>query len=362
MNFFAGPFIGEFGWELCYWHGWLRKIKKNYLKNEKLIVSSFPGRQPLYEFADEFISLPQFYLDKNFTQRGYFIDLDREYEKKEYKIQFQKLLKYYTTLYKGENILQINNFPQKKYTRNLFLRTLKKVEKNFFTKSIASDEDLNSYLKYCNHHPGINIPNPLFLNYPKIDNKYIPQTPTNDDQLWTSLKPTNDGKKYREQFLENYDRNKNIFTLFPRKRNDRRPDKNWSKDNWMQFIDLLIKEYDCLIVICGTREGAYFHELENNSNILNLINVQKDLHLDLQLAFIDISKIAIHGRSGSCNLSMQNGCPTFMAGPEHDRYRICVYDNPMNSKINYYTEYGVNPSPKSFFNEFKKYFNHLYGN
>ena len=28
MKIFAGPFVGEFGWELMFWHGWLRKIKQ----------------------------------------------------------------------------------------------------------------------------------------------------------------------------------------------------------------------------------------------------------------------------------------------------------------------------------------------
>ena len=40
MNIFAGPFIGEFGWELSYWHAWLRFIKKRQLavvENKKFL-------------------------------------------------------------------------------------------------------------------------------------------------------------------------------------------------------------------------------------------------------------------------------------------------------------------------------------
>ena len=44
MIIFAGPFVGEFGWELVFWHGWLRKIKKDLYPNSFFIVSSFPGR------------------------------------------------------------------------------------------------------------------------------------------------------------------------------------------------------------------------------------------------------------------------------------------------------------------------------
>lgn len=49
----AGPWIGEFGWELFGWQGYLRKLSKQY---DKVIVSSRPGHEFLYEdFCDEFI-------------------------------------------------------------------------------------------------------------------------------------------------------------------------------------------------------------------------------------------------------------------------------------------------------------------
>ena len=86
-NILFGPFIGEFGWELVHWHGWLRKIKKNFLSHEKLIVASFPGRYPLYEFADEFIPLPEWYLKNKFSERGYFIDWE------DFEIGKQKYIK-----------------------------------------------------------------------------------------------------------------------------------------------------------------------------------------------------------------------------------------------------------------------------
>ena len=69
----------------------------------------------------------------------------------------------------------------------------------------------------------------------------------------------------------------------------------------------------------GTSEGAFLVDEPNSKNIINIIKKPKELSLELQLAFLEVSKIAIHGRSGSCNLSLQNGCPTFMAGPEEDR-------------------------------------------
>ena len=43
-------------------------------------------------------------------------------------------------------------------------------------------------------------------------------------------------------------------------------------------------------------------------------------------------------------------------GRTGDRYRICEYDNINNAEIFYFTDYGVNPSPKQKFDAFKNYY------
>ena len=49
---FAGPWCGEFGWELFCWQGYVRKLSRNY---GKTIIASRTGHEFLYEdFADEF--------------------------------------------------------------------------------------------------------------------------------------------------------------------------------------------------------------------------------------------------------------------------------------------------------------------
>ncbi len=53
MDLIAGPFFGEFGWELCAWQGVIRVMSKNY---DHTIVYGLPGHQYLYEdFMDEYI-------------------------------------------------------------------------------------------------------------------------------------------------------------------------------------------------------------------------------------------------------------------------------------------------------------------
>lgn len=50
---FAGPFVGEFGWELFVWQGFVRRHAKEY---DKVIVSSRTSSRFLYEdFYDEFV-------------------------------------------------------------------------------------------------------------------------------------------------------------------------------------------------------------------------------------------------------------------------------------------------------------------
>lgn len=50
---FAGPWVGEFGYELFEWQGYLRQMKDQY---GKIIISSQPGHEILYkDFCDDYI-------------------------------------------------------------------------------------------------------------------------------------------------------------------------------------------------------------------------------------------------------------------------------------------------------------------
>ena len=51
---YAGPWIGEFGWELCWWNPIVRYHATRF---DCVIVASHEHSRHLYEFADEFIPL-----------------------------------------------------------------------------------------------------------------------------------------------------------------------------------------------------------------------------------------------------------------------------------------------------------------
>lgn len=53
---FAGPWWGEFGWEIMTWQSYLRKRSHDY---DKMYISTFPGMEPLYTgFHCETVFLP----------------------------------------------------------------------------------------------------------------------------------------------------------------------------------------------------------------------------------------------------------------------------------------------------------------
>ena len=50
----AGPWVGELGWELCSWQGYIRKLSHKY---DTVIVSTFEGHEALYtDFTTNFIN------------------------------------------------------------------------------------------------------------------------------------------------------------------------------------------------------------------------------------------------------------------------------------------------------------------
>jgi hypothetical protein len=51
---FAGPWVGEFGWELCWWNPMVRFLAESY---EHVIIAAPESSRYLYEFASEFIPL-----------------------------------------------------------------------------------------------------------------------------------------------------------------------------------------------------------------------------------------------------------------------------------------------------------------
>ena len=82
---FAGPWIGEFGWELFCWQGYLRARSREF---DRVIIASRPEMESLYaDFCDEFIPyVPQDLGVSGYKNRGHdeWPDISDQRDFKEY--------------------------------------------------------------------------------------------------------------------------------------------------------------------------------------------------------------------------------------------------------------------------------------
>lgn len=69
MKLFAGPWVGEFGWELMMWQGHIRAMAKKY---DEVIVAARADRRYLYEdFCTDFVPVECGNVTDGATCRGY---------------------------------------------------------------------------------------------------------------------------------------------------------------------------------------------------------------------------------------------------------------------------------------------------
>ena len=214
---------------------------------------------------------------------------------------------------------------------------------------------MKKILDSFNNYAGKKIKDPFHLNFPFYEKKYYPQYPFITQQLFKRLESSEKAKDLVDKIVSTYNK-KHIFTLFPRKREIRRSDKNWGAENWKKFINKLIQKYDPLIFICGTKNGSYFDNMENNENIFNTINFKHHSLLDFQIAMIYKCNISIHGLSGSAILSLLCNKKTFMYGNSKEYRTICIEGNPLKTKLYYHLDETLKPTTNIFFEKFTEFY------
>lgn len=324
---FFGPFIGEFGWELFHWHGWVRKACQTWAKDRRKIAASFPGRKVLYQAADEFWPLPQSYLD------------------------LAPLANQYATI--GWR----NGFPgQQKWQQSL--------EKKF------SDGRIVSEYVYEPNHIAVDTPDvePVaetmleeFIASLPTDTKYVIPWKYNrleedgvefgiithpdrepgrqlelielglEFQSLDYLTPTSDGIKALQKLLPH--NQAKLIAVHPRGR-ELISGGNWPKAKYKKLILWLQDTFpDTTVAIYGEPGQAYFDD-GVPPGCLDLINVPLDFRLDIQIAALARSRFAIGGRSGGLLAAYWVACPILKWGvhlPLHhdnDR-RYNLYNSPL---------------------------------
>jgi len=316
---FFGPFFGELGWELAYWHGWVKKMCREKYRSYRKIAASYPGREPFYPDVDEFWPHPPEISKLRISQRGYITDfwMGNFPKSNDTKANFDKNIHQY-----AENLL-------KEYQKNLPADTI------FFVP-----HKLNSYYLYNKQ----NLFGTLILKSLPFFKSYYSLTINFDHQILEELNSTPEGGEFLKKHI---DSNKKIIVIFPRCRLARRPDKNWPREKYDLLIDNLQKKYpEHIIGIFGAPDGAYYTDGVPKS-CFDFINLDEKIRLSVQLAALKQSEIAIGSISGALLVSLLAGCPVMEWGGIEAKERTRKH-NFLETRWVYWPE--MNPSVKTIEN------------
>ncbi|OGM01768.1 hypothetical protein A3K72_01095 [Candidatus Woesearchaeota archaeon RBG_13_36_6] len=307
---FFGPFVGEFGWEIMYWQGWGKKLCRGKYRRYHKIACSFPWRNPLYPDVDEFWKLPKEFLKNQISSRSYITD---NWIKGFPKPDSQKI--------KIVEVAPLFGKIVKKFKKKLPQTTI-------FVSPTEIIKDTESEKFYGTHIP----------KSPKSDDEFVTYAIPYSDQVLEYLQPTNKGIILLKETVDPKER---IIAIFPRCRITRRPDKNWSKENYEELIRKLQKEFPLFkIAIFGEPGGAYFTE-GVPKGCVDLINIKPEYRMDIQLAALKQSVIALGGQSGGIVFALAAGCRAFCWGNLSYAKGISN-ENYMKTKVIFYPD--INPS------------------
>lgn len=337
---FFGPFIGEFGWELLFWQGWVRKVCKAEFRDHRKIVCSTPGREPFYPHVDEFWNVPDSFRRLKPSYHGYYTDGWRN----------------------GFPGVQVETYRLVPALRSL--SRLRRPHPVWIESPIDSpdiepqaDDMLAEFRQRLpddtlffvpwkkNHYAPDNLEFGLFLppgTVPTSGMELIRSIPF-EHQLLEFLEPTARGT---ENFRRLVPHERKLILVFPRCRAIRRADKNWSRQNYAQLIRRLQERWpQHPVAICGEPGGAYFADTVPD-RCIDLINVEPELRMDTQVAAMKQSAFALGSMSGAVLVTLAAGSPTLIWGflSSQARYHR---ENFMGTPLIYHAD--IDPSVETVF-------------
>lgn len=320
-----GPFIGEFGWELLYWQGIVRRLCNGFFKDHHKVGVAREGRRAFYPEVDEFRAIPSELFPPGYSARGYYCDGwsnglpgaagDTRY------LDIRNLKK----IFKGQKISKISKTikwpgPSIEPIFSLYCDSLVKTYGHDTT--IVSPFKLHTY-------DGVTFGVDLEVK-PSLLESRTSITPQFSEQYLTHLKPHD---SWANEWVEKLDVTPNkLIAIFPRHRAFRRNDKNWAESEYLKLISLL-QNFGYTVALLGEPDGAYFSK-KTPPGCLNLIDLPPAVRLDCQLALLKRSKCAVGAMSGSLLVALACGTPTVIFGDSSYASRY-YKENFMNTPLNY---------------------------
>ncbi|MBI3318082.1 MAG: hypothetical protein HYZ90_02915 [Candidatus Omnitrophica bacterium] len=305
---FFGPFIGEFGWELSFWHGWVRKMCRTEFQGDRKIASSYAGRRPFYPSVDEFWPIPDSFRREVASAHGYIADgwIGGYPGRRTWRYTLRSFVGDLRRGRRPEKVLTEEPLPLPPLApkAEALLGQMKRrlpPETIFFTpwkwnrwepdrlefgvEWLPSDGEGGARLR----ERGIDL----------------------QDQWFEPLEPTEEG---RREFSSRFDEKGRLIALFPRHRNLRRPEKNWPREKYLELIQRLQTAWPEMTVgLFGEPGGAYFSEGVPEGS-LDLINVPASLRMDIQIAALKQARMALGGISGAMLVALAAGTPSLIWG------------------------------------------------
>ncbi|MDC0379358.1 hypothetical protein OAM79_02555 [Litorivicinus sp.] len=312
-----GPFIGEFGWEIMFWHGWVKKLCREKFRETPKYVICQRGRELLYPDADFILPIPTWFENLNTSGCGHITDgwknglpglrmIDR-------RTKFANIRKYIQSGFKNEipwHGLDISTFA------SMMLDEVKR-------KHGLSD-DFHYFIPWQGgEFEGVHYGCPVVERY---ETQTFQQHRIRfEDQLFEKLSSkalTNIPSSVTE-----IDTNRGLISIFPRSRSMRRPSSNWPLNDYISLINYLNQQYsDFQIAMLGIPQGAYNDSRLFNGNI-DLINIPSDEATSSHIIALENSALAIGSISGAMNLALLCGTPIVTWGS------TAAYEDLQNTNI-----------------------------
>ncbi len=305
---FFGPFVGEFGWEMLYWHAWVNKVSKNKFKDYKKIVASFPGRQSFYPNADEYWQHPEEFNKYFKSCNGYITDYWKDgfpRGNKSVQKEFLGIFKYETWEFFEPKQDQVDVSVKANELLSSYKAKLPDETEYFVPFSLNSIDNMRF---------GVSIAD-IIRTDEDIQQKHIPF----DNQEFLILEPPKLTFSHLEEYLDSGER---IIAIYPRNRENRRPDKNWKKENYESLINMLLEKFpDHKIGLFGSPGEAFFDD-HCPKGCIDFINLPADERMNIQVAALKQADLAIGSLSGAMVVARSCDVPVITWGLLRDSSRF----------------------------------------
>lgn len=333
-----GPFVGEFGWEILFWQGWVKRIIAFYGQDVyEYYVCGYSGRKALYPDCVNFIDLPKDFISKGYSARGYIMD------------GWFNGYPGYLPLKIGKSTsperLEVNLL----HKNNHIIQILKNIKSNIYEKKTRYNANIYSEVEI--------IANSIVKKY-EIDVVYSPykiiKDPLSGYAFGTNIEDV------KNQFYSNKIKmnavkfiyqdtscigTKNVYLptkekiicIFPRNRAQRRSDKNWTKDKYIELINGLQKAANNKIYLLGEPGSCYFDD-QVPPKCIDYINI--DSRVEKQIEILNKCNLAIGSMSGAILFALACGAKTVTWGYEEEQERYYI-ENFTNSDLTYVSNIDI---------------------